>query len=189
MSVSEQAAGNHSVAQSAEQVLRGIQREKGPLAVSIVAVGQVQEQSREPCIEGLTPDHQDLADSMRENPLFSSGVRTDSPLHPTSLYWTSRGLHAPMAGARHEIVLLLTALFNPPFSVEVHCAGHVELSDEDSDTESEEHHRTIRGREAQQIVKRLKGTYRGRSRTAPDILYSAAQGECYDTSASPGLLL
>ena len=67
-------------------------------------------------------------------------------------------------------------------------AGVVNLPDEVSDTDSEEQHRTIRGREAQQIVNRLTRAYRGRSRTAPDVLYSAAQGKCHDMSANFGLL-
>ena len=64
----------------------------------------------------------------------------------------------------------------------------MDLSDEGTDTESDEQHRTIRGREAQQIVKRLEGTYRGRSKSANDAFYSAGQGECYIMSAISGLL-
>ena len=71
---------------------------------------------------------------------------------------------------------------------QIYRAGLVELSDEGTDTESDEQHRTIRGREAQQIVKRLRGTYRGRSKSANDAFYSAGQGECYAMSAIPGLL-
>ena len=59
----------------------------------------------------------------------------------------------------------------------------MDLSDEGSDAESDERHRTIRGREAQQIVKRLKGTYRGRSKSANDVLNSGAQGKRYFMSA------
>ena len=62
------------------------------------------------------------------------------------------------------------------------------MSDEGSDTETDEQHRTIRGREAQQIVKRLKGTYRGRSKSANDVLYSGAQRKCYIMPATCRLL-
>ena len=74
MSFVEQATDIYSVAQSAGRMLEGVHREEGPLTVAIMAVGQVQEQSRESHMGVLTPYHQGLADSMRENPLFSFGV-------------------------------------------------------------------------------------------------------------------
>ena len=75
-------------------MLRSGHGEDGYLAVTIMAMGQVQEQRRESHMGVLTQYHQSLADSMRENPLFSSGVhRCVWPLHPTSLNWISRGLH------------------------------------------------------------------------------------------------
>lgn len=64
----------------------------------------------------------------------------------------------------------------------------MDLSDEGSDTESDEQHRTIRGREAQQIVKRLKGTYRGRSKSANDARLDAGQGKHYIMYTISGLL-
>ena len=93
MSLFEQAADKRSVAQPAERMLEVDHLEEGPLAVAIMAVGQVQEQSRVSHMGVLTQDHQGLADSMRENPLFSSGVhRCICSLHPESHKWFSKGL-------------------------------------------------------------------------------------------------
>ena len=54
-------------------------------------------------------------------------------------------------------------------------AGSANSSDEDiqgSQGEEEAHHRTVRGREAQQIVQRLKNSYLHRSMSAPDAALS-----------------
>ncbi len=53
--------------------------------------------------------------------------------------------------------------------------GSANSSDEESqgsDNEEEAHHRTVRGREAQQIVQRLKNSYLHRSMSAPDAALS-----------------
>ena len=80
------------MAHSAKGMLEGVHGGDSPLGVAIIAVGQVQEQSGESHLEVLTHSHWGLANSMRENPLFSRGVPTYCPLHPASSFLGSRGL-------------------------------------------------------------------------------------------------
>ena len=101
------------MAQSTERTLEGVHREEGPLTVAIMAVGQVQEQSRVSHMGELTQYHHGLADSMRENPLFSSGMHTCVICILEACTGSVGSFIAPVAGAPPVEALMPTALLIP----------------------------------------------------------------------------
>lgn len=116
MSLIEQATDDCLMAQSAGRMLEGVHREEGPLTVAIMAVGQVQEQSRKLHMGMLTQYHQGLADSMRENPLFLSGVHRTVLCILQARSKSARAFIAPAAEAPHVNSLLSTASLTPVLS-------------------------------------------------------------------------